>query len=265
MTVPQRNTLPAAASPRGHLRIHQPQDHSSDGGRDTTAASSAGGRHELADVVTKIACRLRQHVASATMHSGMLARRINADPRNMAILGEVVRSVKALETLVDGLGDYAADGVLQFDSIQLAPLLDELLGAFEDQCQRQKVSVERSVPATLCVEADRRRLAAALRHLVQHALTSMPGGGELVITAVATSNGVEIEVADSSPGLSVEELAGPFLPLRGEPGPASGLERSIAQQVATAHGGKATACNCPEGGAALTLFFPARQALRAVA
>jgi signal transduction histidine kinase len=177
----------------------------------------------------------------------------------------VVRSVKALETLVDGLGDYAADAPPQVDSVPLAPLLDEVLGSLRDQCQRQKVSVEKSVPTALCIEADRRRLAAALRHLTHHALASMPRGGDLVITAVATTRGIEIEVADSGRGLSESELAGPFLPLRGEPGPASGLERSIAHHVAAAHGGEATARNCPEGGAALTLIFPVRGALKAVA
>jgi signal transduction histidine kinase len=143
-------------------------------------------------------------------------------------------------------------------------LFDEVVAAVRDQCQRQNVAIEQSVPATLCVEADRRQLAAALRHLTVSALSSMPAGGEMVFTVVATPQGVEIEVGDSGPGLLGDELTDPFVPLRNQAAEASGLERAIAQHVASSHGGRASARNCPEGGTALTLFFPARPALKAV-
>jgi signal transduction histidine kinase len=195
----------------------------------------------------------------------MLARRLSADSRNMAILNEVLESVKALESLVDGLSDYAADTPPQFEAVPLKRLVDEVVGAMKDRLKKQEVDVETSVPQTLTVDVDRRMLGAAIRNLTVSALSSMPTGGQLVVTAVASPSGIEIEVADSGPGLSAAEVPQAFAPLRTNQAGTSGLELAIAEHVATAHGGQATARNCPEGGVALTLHLPWRRAKEAVA
>lgn len=245
-----------------HLRLHQPHDSASDGSDNLRLSTD---RHELAYVVGKISCRLRQHVASATMHSGMLARRLSADPRNMAILNEVLDSVKALESLVDGLSDYAADSPPHLETVSLKPLVDEVIETMKDRLKRQNVTVEISVPSAISVDVDRRMLGAAFRNLTVSALSSMPRGGQLVVTAVASPSGIEIEVADSGPGLSATEISKAFVPLRSSQAGTSGLELAIAEHVVTAHGGQATARNCPEGGIALTLHLPWRRAKEAVA
>lgn len=259
------NTHPSTAKGQ-HLRLHQPHDGAVQGAGDgNNSLLLSSDRHELAYVVGKISCRLRQHVASATMHSGMLAKRLSADSHNMAILHEVLESVKALKALVDGLSDYAADAPPHFEPVSLKPLVDEVVGAMKDRLKQHQVTVEISVPDTLTVDVDRRMLGAAFRNLTVSALSSMPSGGQLVVTAVASKGGIEIEVADSGPGLSDAELPNAFAPLRGSHVGASGLELAIAEHVATAHGGQATARNCPEGGAALTLHLPWRRAKEAAA
>jgi signal transduction histidine kinase len=91
----------------------------------------------------------------------------------------------------------------------------------------------------------------------------MPHGGELVVTAYEGSREVEIEIADSGPGLatSAQRVFEPFYTTRHH---ATGLGLAIVKGVARAHGGNVTACNCPEGGAAFTIHLP-RRALKAVA
>ena len=258
-----------------YLRLHQPHDglgqgpHQAPQKKPTHETADPGAptanRHELAGVVGKVSCRLRQHAASATMHCGMLARRLTGDPRNMNILNEVMDAVRALESLVDGLADYAADQPPHCETVSLSRLVHEVLDAMQDRLKRQQVIVEINVPKTLSAECDRRMLGAAVRNLAASALTAMPAGGQLVVTAVATSQGIEIEVADSGPGLTEVDLPRAFTPLRHAQAGASGLELAIAEHVATAHGGQATARNCPEGGAALTLFIPWRRTQQAVA
>jgi signal transduction histidine kinase len=206
---------------------------------------------------------LRQHVASATTHCGMLARRLTGDTHNMAILNEIVESVKALEMIVDGLSDYASDQTPHCESVGLKRLVDEVLDTLQPRLSRQKVVVEVHVPTTLTLEVDRRMMAAAVRHLTHSALATMPAGGQLVITAVSSPLGLELEVADSGPGLSEEEMPRAFAATHHSPVGTSGMERAIARHVVSAHGGKITARNCPEGGAAFTLLFPSRRAQQA--
>lgn len=243
------------------LRLHQAHDAHVDASAEWPTEHA--DRHELAGVVGKLSCRLRQQAASAMTHCGMLARRLGSDQHNMAILNEVVESIKTLETLVDGLSDYAADQPPHCESVSIKRLVDEVLETLKPRFTRQKISVEVNVASALTLEVDRRMIASAIRHLTQNAAATMNRGGQIVITAVSTQLGIELEVADSGPGLSEDELPRAFTTAHHGPAGTSGVERAIARQVATAHGGQISARNCPEGGTAYTLLFPARRSRQA--
>jgi signal transduction histidine kinase len=77
-----------------------------------------------------------------------------------------------------------------------------------------------------------------------------------VLTACQTKAGLEIEVADSGPGIPTEIVNRLFEPFFTTKGSGTGLGLAIVERIASAHGGQATATNCPEGGAAFTLLIP---------
>jgi signal transduction histidine kinase len=147
----------------------------------------------------------------------------------------------------------------RLQSLDVTQLADEVLAQFTEALACQNIKKTVDIPALALVTADDQMLRSALFHLILNAVQAMPDGGELVVTGVAGRDGFELEIADSGPGLpdakSVFDIA------RSKAG-CSGL--SLIQQVADAHGGYATATNCAEGGAAVTLYLPAR-ALRAAA
>jgi signal transduction histidine kinase len=99
-------------------------------------------------------------------------------------------------------------------------------------------------------------LRRAVLNLVLNALDAMPDGGTLQITAVAAPSCVELEVADSGPGLSADVLPRVFEPFFTTKQGGTGLGLAIVSRIAEAHGGSITATNCPEGGAAFTLRIP---------
>ena len=106
------------------------------------------------------------------------------------------------------------------------------------------------------VLADGGQLQQALLNLVLNALDAMPAGGDLVLTACHTAAGLEIEIADSGPGVPapiVDRLFEPFFTTKGS---GTGLGLAIVERIASAHGGRAMVLNCPEGGAAFTLIIP---------
>jgi signal transduction histidine kinase len=193
----------------------------------------------------------------------MLARRLTGDVHSQTILHEIVESIRGLEALVDALSDYAANQPPHCEPVVLKRLVDEIIDTLRPRLARQKVAVEINVPPTLTLRVDRRMMASALRHLTLGSLAAMPAGGQLVVTAVTSRLGIELEIADSGPGLSQHELPRAFAATHQAPAGASGMERAIARQVVAAHGGQITARNCPEGGTALTLLFPAHRAQQA--
>jgi signal transduction histidine kinase len=93
-------------------------------------------------------------------------------------------------------------------------------------------------------------------NLVLNALDALPTGGDLALTACQTNAGLEIEIADSGPGVPaaiVDRLFEPFFTTKGS---GTGLGLAIVERIAAAHGGRAKVVNCPEGGAAFTLIIP---------
>jgi signal transduction histidine kinase len=101
-------------------------------------------------------------------------------------------------------------------------------------------------------------LRRALLNLMLNALDAMPDGGQLTVTAWSHSGGVELEVADSGPGLSDEARERAFEPFFTTKSSGTGLGLAIVYRIAEVHGGEIIARNCPEGGAAFTVRIPRR-------
>jgi signal transduction histidine kinase len=141
--------------------------------------------------------------------------------------------------------------------VDVRALVDELCAQFAERAKAARVETTVDVPARFGMLADPDMLRLALTNLYVNALEAMPAGGRLVITSYAGSGGVELEVADSGPGLSDDALGRAFDLFYTTKRGAAGLGLSKVRRVAAAHGGDVVAANCPEGGAAFTLRFPA--------
>ena len=70
------------------------------------------------------------------------------------------------------------------------------------------------------------------------------------------SDAVELEIADTGPGLSDEVSRRAFEPFFTTKSTGTGLGLAIVDRVAEVHGGEVLATNCPEGGAAFTIRIP---------
>jgi len=99
-------------------------------------------------------------------------------------------------------------------------------------------------------------LRRAIFNLVLNALDVMPQGGELSITACSCQAGIEIEVADSGPGVSEEVRERVFEPFYTTKSGGTGLGLAIVFRIAQVHRGDVLLRNCAQGGAAFTLRIP---------
>jgi len=98
-----------------------------------------------------------------------------------------------------------------------------------------------------------------LRNLTTNAIQAMPGGGRLRISTRLdpSRRRVELEVADTGPGLTPEVLAHLFEPFFTARAGGTGLGLAIAREIALAHRGELTAEPRSGGpGAAFTLALP---------
>lgn len=124
------------------------------------------------------------------------------------------------------------------------------------------IALERSLAAPLAVALiDDKRLGGAIVNLVENAvaaLQEMDGPGERRI-AVATrmDERIEIEIADTGPGMSEEVLARAFEPLYSTHAFGTGLGLPTVKQVVERHGGEVTIDSAPGQGTRVVVSLPA--------
>lgn len=122
----------------------------------------------------------------------------------------------------------------------------------EHDAGAKAIRIVTDVPAALQVNVQRELFTWALCRLLRRAVDASPHGGEVVVTAVDTGSGIDVEIADNGAGL----LQGPRASLSGLTEiDVHGATVSLAwiDHVARRHGGRSFVMNCPDGGAAYTL------------
>jgi signal transduction histidine kinase len=98
------------------------------------------------------------------------------------------------------------------------------------------VCLELDIDVDLPIPCDPQQAADLITALSKQALSAMPDGGDLTITACQSDAGLELEIADS--GIDAERR-----------------DRSLPIVAAAIHA-ELLWHNCPQGGAAVTIVFP---------
>jgi signal transduction histidine kinase len=115
------------------------------------------------------------------------------------------------------------------------------------------------------VLARREEIASAIGNLVSNAVRQLSGGGCVRVSVRRIRGTVEVEVADSGPGVPESERRDVLEPFRQGSGARGGLGLGLGIVRATAGrlGGSIAVGDAPEGGASFTLALPeARLAAR---
>jgi two-component system, sensor histidine kinase FlrB len=219
---------------------------------------------DLGQIASHIAHEVRNNLVPVSLYLSLLRRRISEDSGSIDVLNKVESGITALDATVNDLLHFTAERDPHWGLVSLRALVEDVRSSLAPQLTAQDIEVSIDVSASLTVEADRDMLRRAVLNLALNALDAMPDGGELVITAVSGRYGIELEVADTGPGLSEEVSRRAFEPFFTTKSTGTGLGLAIVYRVLEVHGGKVEAANCPEGGAAFTICLPYR-ALEAAA
>jgi two-component system, NtrC family, sensor kinase len=131
----------------------------------------------------------------------------------------------------------------------------------ENQSLFQNIEIEKNFAAALPpVQADIQQLNHLFMNIILNAAQAMNGKGKLMLkTCVsAATKTVEIEIADTGPGIPPDvlpQIFDPFFTTK-EEGQGTGLGLSLAYGIVENHGGKISARNRPEGGAVFLISLP---------
>lgn len=213
---------------------------------------------DLGHMAAHVAHEVRNSLVPVTLYMSLLKRRLSGDAESGEILTKVEAGFCALDTTVNDLLNFTSDRAPDWRAFSVRELADEVCGAIGPQLDAQSIRVVMDVAPGTQISADREMIRRAMLNLMLNSLDVMSEGGELVITSFEGPQGFELEIADSGPGLTSDQLEHLFDPFYSTKATGTGLGLAIVQRIAESHGGRVTAANCPEGGAAFTIEIPRR-------
>jgi two-component system sensor histidine kinase FlrB len=214
----------------------------------------------LGEMVATVAHQIRTPVTSALLYSSTAIQPFIGEAKRTACIEKSIACLSDLEALIKDMLMYAGGYAATAESpIAVAQLLRKVEDAVRPLCSPgQTLSV--AVPAgDIRVRGNAEALASAIQNLVVNALQMCgPQASVWLSGAVdaASSDTVQIRVADNGPGFAAADMARIFEPFFSRRPNGTGLGLAVARSIARAHQGELAAENGRDGGAVFKLRLP---------
>lgn len=216
---------------------------------------------ELGSAVSKINHDLRNILATAMLVSDRLA--IIDDPEVRKLTPTLIQSIDRAVSLCNntlrfGRAEEAPPQLKEFD---LHALIDDV-GTSAGVGQDGPIRWTNQVPGRFAMIGDRDQIFRALLNLARNAVQAIEGtgnglGGEIIARADRRADKVEIEIADTGPGMPDRAMASLFKPFAGSAkAGGSGLGLAIVRDLVRGHGGDISLVRSGPDGTEFRLEFP---------
>ncbi len=200
--------------------------------------------NQLASVGDNIAHDLRAPLATARAKlERALAERENGRGNPPKLLEAALSQLDRATVTIDALLRIAAVEASKrqkFSDVDLARVCAETWEFYEPLAKQKSIVLEVIAPEPVIIRGDLDLVREALFNLVDNAIKYTPSGGEVRISCGTSDRQPFVEVADSGPGVPLDQRDKIFLRFyRGETAdgaPGHGLGLSIARTIAELHG-----------------------------
>ena len=179
-----------------------------------------------------------------------------------AILASVRRLGEQIESVLDLSQSEAGMLPLANEEIDLFPFVTRLVEERAPRIKAGGLTLDlRGSKAAGRVIGDPRRLARALGHVLDNAITATPHGGRILVEVSARKGRARVVISDNGPGMDPATLARALDGLKLSPD-GSGVERRqglglpLARQLVEAHGGTLELLSEPGQGTAAIIELP---------
>jgi signal transduction histidine kinase len=198
-------------------------------------------------LVSAVSHDLRTPITSLQLLGEGLREEVIPPSERDAALDRMRVHLHALSRLIDDLFELSrlesGEVTWSMQQVRLQVLVDETIDAMRPAAAAKGVAVEARLANDLApVDADPERLQRVLFNLIQNAIRHTPADGSVTVFAEPFADRLEVEVADTGPGIAAEVRDRVFEPFargdgRGGDGGA-GLGLAISRAIVEAHGGR---------------------------
>ncbi len=200
------------------------------------------------DFVANVSHELKTPITTVRGFAEALADGALSEEQARQFAERILANVERMRALIDDLLDLSRieSGVWKpdLDECSVADLVDTAWDSLQPVAHSRKIELEREVPRSLQVSADRDALIQVLCNLLDNAIRFTPDGGSVRVSARREEHGLRIEVADDGPGIPSDQLDRVFERFyrvdtgRSRQAGGTGLGLSIVKHLVAAHGGR---------------------------
>ncbi len=206
-----------------------------------------------------LAHEIRNPLASISGAAAILARSRDLDPKNAKCLEIITSESERLNGLLTNFLNFARPRPPRLQSVEIQPVLDNVLGLATHGVRGKTVHFEKKVEAGLRpVECDPEQLEQVLLNLMINAIEASPDGGTVTLSAAVRESRIAIGVMDHGHGVApahIDRLFDPFFTTK-EHG--TGLGLPVAHQIVRQMGGSLLAQANSGPGMTFSVVLPAK-------
>jgi signal transduction histidine kinase len=176
------------------------------------------------------------------------------------LVDKIIDTIKHLNSRVEQILGFARPVSLTLSAGNLKQMVNDVLELLRPQSTANKVEVRLSMdeqPAYAML--DEASMRGALMNLMLNAIEAMRNGGMLSIAVDHTGESLQLEIADTGPGIAEEEAKKIFEPFYTTKEQGLGLGMPYAKKVIEQHGGTISLNSRPSEGTTISIVLPAAQ------
>ncbi len=220
---------------------------------------------DLGQMASHVAHEVRNNLVPVTLYLSLLRRRILGDCENLNLLDKISAGFTALDATVNDLLHFTAERDPHLKTFKLKKLIEDVCSSLSPQFDAQEIETILDISPAQTITADSDMLRRVALNLLLNAVDAMPEGGTINVSARDEADCVELNFADTGPGLSADVRHRVFEPFFTTKPGGTGLGLAIVYRIAEVHRGTVTAADNPGGGTVFCLRFPRAKVMEVAA
>jgi len=211
----------------------------------------------IGELSANMAHEIRNPLASLKGSIEMLKEGTLTRDHGEKLMNIALSEMDRLNKIITDFLTYSRPKDPEFLRFDLHAMLDETIELIKGSTMNtDSITIKKDFAGENEIVADPQKLRQVFLNLGLNAIESMPGGGEVTISARNLKDAVLISVKDSGTGIPRENQKDIFFPFFTTKDKGTGLGLSIAYRIIEEHNGTITVKSVPEQGTTFDIVLP---------
>lgn len=211
----------------------------------------------LGELASGMAHEIRNPLGSIQGSLEILREDYKEGDKKAEFLDILFKEIKRLNRVVTDFLSYARPTKPALVSCDLNQLIQESISIIKPEADKKQISLRTDLISKLPqIQADPSQLKQAFLNLLLNSLQALDSSGEISVSSDVYNGWITVEIKDSGPGISPENLPKVFIPFFTTKKEGVGLGLGIVERVVQNHQGKISVESQEGRGAVFTIKLP---------